>query len=192
MHEYFNTSVGRRHSFLLYGIGGVGKSQIAFKFVQESEARCGLPSSNRRMQTEHFFRFANIYFIDSGSRQTIENDLVTLARAQRIGDTAQDALLWLSHQHKEWLLVFNNADDVHLNLIQFFPSSSHGNIIITSRNPDLAQHAESTHKVEAMDIEDAIDLLLVGTRYDVNASGHRQIARQIVQVLNILLPTLLE
>ncbi|KAJ7105279.1 acyl transferase/acyl hydrolase/lysophospholipase, partial [Mycena epipterygia] len=36
MTEYFNMDVGRRHVFLLYGLGGAGKSQIAFKFVEMS------------------------------------------------------------------------------------------------------------------------------------------------------------
>ncbi|KAJ7262824.1 hypothetical protein C8J57DRAFT_1333874 [Mycena rebaudengoi] len=42
-----------------------------------------------------------------------------------------ESLLWLAQQCEEWLLVFNNADDVNLNLAQFFPSCSHGNILIT-------------------------------------------------------------
>ncbi|KAJ7115734.1 FabD lysophospholipase-like protein, partial [Mycena epipterygia] len=36
MTEYFNTAIGWRHVFLLYGLGGAGKSQIAFKFVEMS------------------------------------------------------------------------------------------------------------------------------------------------------------
>ncbi|KAJ7660452.1 FabD lysophospholipase-like protein [Mycena rosella] len=36
MTEYFNTGVGRRHIFVLHGLGGAGKSQLAFKFVEES------------------------------------------------------------------------------------------------------------------------------------------------------------
>ncbi|KAJ6520964.1 FabD lysophospholipase-like protein [Mycena vulgaris] len=36
MREHFNTDVGRHHVFLLHGLGGVGKSQIAFKFVEQS------------------------------------------------------------------------------------------------------------------------------------------------------------
>ncbi|KAJ7448171.1 hypothetical protein FB451DRAFT_1053977 [Mycena latifolia] len=36
MTQYFNTGIGRRHIFLLHGLGGSGKSQIAFKFVEES------------------------------------------------------------------------------------------------------------------------------------------------------------
>ncbi|KAJ7105332.1 acyl transferase/acyl hydrolase/lysophospholipase [Mycena epipterygia] len=36
MTTYFNTTIGRRHVFLLHGLGGAGKSQIAFKYVEMS------------------------------------------------------------------------------------------------------------------------------------------------------------
>ena len=36
MRTYFSTDVGERHVFVLHGLGGAGKSQIAFKFVKES------------------------------------------------------------------------------------------------------------------------------------------------------------
>jgi len=37
MHAYFSANVGRRHVFVLHGLGGSGKSQIAFKFVEECQ-----------------------------------------------------------------------------------------------------------------------------------------------------------
>ncbi|KAJ7105326.1 acyl transferase/acyl hydrolase/lysophospholipase [Mycena epipterygia] len=43
MTTYFNTAMGQRHIFLLHGLGGAGKSQIAFKYVEMStfpEPRC--------------------------------------------------------------------------------------------------------------------------------------------------------
>jgi hypothetical protein len=123
--------------------------------------------------------------VDSSSRQAIEHDLVTLALFKKVGKTVQDSLLWLSHQREEWLLVFNNADDIHLNLVQFFPSGSHGNIIITSRNPDLGQIAQAEHKVDRMELEDATNLLLSGTRCDHTVSENRQIATRIVQVFGV-------
>ena len=33
MREYFFDDLGKQHVFVLYGLGGAGKSQIAFKFV---------------------------------------------------------------------------------------------------------------------------------------------------------------
>ncbi|KAJ7448742.1 hypothetical protein FB451DRAFT_760354 [Mycena latifolia] len=173
MSEYFNTSIGRRHIFLLHGLGGSGKSQIAFKFVEQSTSM--LES-----------RFQDVYFADSSSQQTIENDLATLALAKKVGKTFQDSLLWLSNQHTEWLIVFNNADDINLNLGQYFPSGSHGNILVTSRNPDLGQLAQATQKVEQMALEEAIDLLLSAAGYDIMEVANRDVAKRIVQKLHCL------
>ncbi|KAJ7448149.1 hypothetical protein FB451DRAFT_766280 [Mycena latifolia] len=173
MTEYFNRGVGQRHIFLLHGLGGSGKSQIAFKFVEQSTR---LPES----------RFSDVYFLDSSSQQTVENDLVTLALAKKAGKTFQDGLNWLSHQHHEWLIVFNNADDIQLKLTHYFPSGSHGNILITSRNPNLGHVAKVVHKVQQMALEEAIDLLLSAARYDIMEDNNRNLAKQIVQKLHCL------
>ena len=37
MRGYFSGNVGKRHVFVLHGLGGAGKSQIAFKFVEECQ-----------------------------------------------------------------------------------------------------------------------------------------------------------
>ncbi|KAJ7448116.1 FabD lysophospholipase-like protein [Mycena latifolia] len=171
MTEYFKRGIGQRHIFLLHGLGGSGKSQIAFKFVEQSTS---LLES----------RFSDVYFLDSSSQQTIENDLVTLALAKKAGKTSQDGLNWLSHQHQEWLIVFNNADDIHLKLVRYFPSGSHGNILITSRNPNLGQVAKAVHKVEQMALEEATDLLLSAARYDVMEDNNRDLGKRIVQKLH--------
>ena len=38
MREYFFNDFGKQHVFVLYGLGGAGKSQIAFKFVNAYQA----------------------------------------------------------------------------------------------------------------------------------------------------------
>ncbi|KAJ7448407.1 hypothetical protein FB451DRAFT_1375405 [Mycena latifolia] len=154
MKKYFNMDVGRRHILLLHGLGGAGKSQIAFKFVEQSSH----PDP----------RFSEVYFIDSSSQKTIESDLSSIAH------------------HIEWLMVFNNADDAQLKLSQYFPSCSHGNIIITSRNQTLNQAVEAKLKVEQMELKEAIDLLLAAARYDIHEAEYRAIGQQIVQKLHSL------
>ncbi|KAJ7862708.1 hypothetical protein B0H13DRAFT_1638541, partial [Mycena leptocephala] len=68
----------------------------------------------------------------------------------------------LISQREEWMLLFDNADDPSIDLFHFFPRCTHGNIIITSRNPQLAVHGPRSHsRVGDMDETDAIDLLLV-------------------------------
>src|SRR3984957_20545554 len=37
MHVYFSGNIGKRHVFVLHGLGGAGKSQISFKFVEECQ-----------------------------------------------------------------------------------------------------------------------------------------------------------
>ncbi|KAJ7479656.1 P-loop containing nucleoside triphosphate hydrolase protein [Mycena latifolia] len=170
MTDYFNTDVGQRHVFLLHGLGGVGKSQIAFKFIEESAT----PEP----------RFSDVYFVDSTSQQTIENDLVALALAKNFGKTVHDSLLWLSHQRSEGLIVFNNADDVHLNLVQYFPAGSHGNILITSRNPNLGQLAQVKHKVDRMELQEATELLLSAAQCDITEPETSKIAEQLVKKLH--------
>jgi hypothetical protein len=100
-----------------------------------------------------------------------------------MGNSVEDGLLWLVTQIEEWILLFDNADDTNINLFGFFPKCTHGNIIITSRNPQLAAHGPMSHsKIVDMDEANAIDLLLVraGKKKTVETTGK---ASEIVKVL---------
>jgi hypothetical protein len=37
MHEYFSCDLGKRLIFVLHGIGGIGKSEILHKFIEECQ-----------------------------------------------------------------------------------------------------------------------------------------------------------
>jgi predicted alpha/beta-fold hydrolase len=37
MHQYFDTSSDTQHVFVLHGLGGSGKSQLAFKFLDDAQ-----------------------------------------------------------------------------------------------------------------------------------------------------------
>src|SRR5271170_5350971 len=56
MHIYFSENLGRRHVFVLHGLGGAGKSQIAFQFVEEcrldAETNRYAPSLRRMLAIE--------------------------------------------------------------------------------------------------------------------------------------------
>src|ERR1700733_5002370 len=105
--------------------------------------------------------FSEVFFIDASSIHTIDTDLKNIALVKEIGQTAVDTIQWLKQHHEEWLLLFNNADDTTINLQNDFPSCSHGNILITSRNPETCIHASNAnYKVSGMTPGDARDLLL--------------------------------
>ncbi|KAJ7480578.1 hypothetical protein FB451DRAFT_1031029, partial [Mycena latifolia] len=141
MHQYFTEDLGKQHIYVLYGLGGSGKTQIALKFIDESASK-----------------FSDIFLIDTSTPETIDTDLKSIAVMNKIGDTAQDALDWLRSKQKEWLLFFDNADDPKIDLHKFFPRCKHGNILITSRNPQLRGYRSHSH-VSDMEETDAVELL---------------------------------
>ena len=83
----------------------------------------------------------------------------------------------------EWLLFFDNADDVQLNLKKFFPPCTSGNILVTTRNRELRLYAVegSDQSVTGMDEEDATNLLLRLSQTE-QTDENRGLAVQIVQV----------
>ncbi|KAG6884962.1 hypothetical protein C0993_007003 [Termitomyces sp. T159_Od127] len=117
--------------YVLYGLHGAGKTQIALQFC---------------------------YKFKSSSKASIEQSLMLLARNAQLGDkTPSAALTWFCHQKKEWLMIFDNADDPDMDLNEFFPACSHGNILITSRNEASKIYAPENHdKIREMSSEDSL------------------------------------
>ncbi|MFF9622528.1 FxSxx-COOH system tetratricopeptide repeat protein [Streptomyces griseosporeus] len=116
----------------LQGMGGVGKSQLAVEYVYR-----------------HMNEYQVIWWIPSEQSQQIRQMLVELAR--RLGlevgtgeaNTAVPAVieaLRLGEPYKNWLLVFDNAEDPDA-VREFFPTNGPGRILVTSRNAQWATAA---------------------------------------------------
>jgi len=98
------------------------------------------------------------------------------------------SLRWLASQTDgNWLLVFDNADNVDLKLKKYFPSCSFGNILITTRNRELRHYSakDADAGVKGMDLDDAKNLLLVQARAQSNVENDA-LAEAIVQVISRL------
>src|SRR6266567_2795274 len=112
------------------------------------------------------FRFSDIFYIDATNQQTLEADLIAISPTN-IEQSIAACHQWLAHQHgQNWLLFFDNADDVQLNLAIFFPDCKFGNILVTTRNPQLSIHSgeDADAKVADMNPEDAKYLLMQMSR----------------------------
>ncbi|KAJ7278550.1 hypothetical protein C8J57DRAFT_165428 [Mycena rebaudengoi] len=167
LQAYFSRDIGTRHISLLHGLGGAGKTQICLKFLAESDKS----------------RFTDVFFLDASTVDTINSGLKNIALTQSLGSEADDASHWLASSQDEWLLIFDNADDPSINLFHYFPQSSSGNILITSRNPQLYVHApDSHHHITDMDEEDAVRLLLASA-IQPSTSETENLARDIVKAL---------
>jgi hypothetical protein len=76
---------------------------------------------------------------------------------------------------------------VHLNLATFFPNCRFGNILITTRNPQMRIHADegAYAKVANMTPEDA-KCLLMRISQAKKSDENEKLAALIVQVISIL------
>ncbi|KAJ7645325.1 hypothetical protein B0H17DRAFT_1186945 [Mycena rosella] len=151
MQQFFEKDLGKQHIFLLHGLGGSGKTQIALKFIQESLSR-----------------FSDVFLIDTSTAETIDTGLKNIAATK--------------NSTFEWMLLFDNADDPKINLHNFLPHCSHGNVLITSRNPGLQVYAGSHFLVSDMEELDAVKLLLKSAAKDFTSSN-QVIAVEIVKAL---------
>ncbi|KAJ7831042.1 hypothetical protein B0H13DRAFT_1915667 [Mycena leptocephala] len=129
--------------------------------------------------------FTKQFFINASSLQTLDTTLKNIAIAHKIGTSSEDGLLWLISQREEWMLLFDNADNPSIDLFHFFPKCTHGNIIVTSRNPGLAVHGpRSQSRVGDMNETDAIDLLLLSAVKEKSIES-TQSASEIVKVFHL-------
>ncbi|KAJ7749914.1 P-loop containing nucleoside triphosphate hydrolase protein [Mycena metata] len=167
MHQFFGTNPGRQLIYVLHGLGGVGKTQIALKFIQEFSVNV-----------------SDILLVDASTLDTIDTALKNIAVSKGVGDSAQDALNCLQSKHKGWLLFFDNADDRKINVNEFFPHCDHGSIIITTRNPGLKVYGEHS-PVSDMEETDAIALLLRSAAKE-SSEENIQTAAKIVKELYYL------
>ncbi|KAJ6484616.1 hypothetical protein C8R45DRAFT_801910, partial [Mycena sanguinolenta] len=119
--------------------------------------------------------------LDASTTDTIQNGLKNIATAKNAGTTSQDVLTWLTGKYENWLLFFDNADDPEINLNQFVPRCNHGNIIVTSRNPNLRMYGGNS-QVSDMEESDAVELLLKSSQQEVSASN-QHLAQDIVKAL---------
>ncbi len=134
-------------------------------------------------------RFSDIFWIDSSSESTIDLTLKQIAKAKGLGSggslSSESALHWISGLRSNWLMVFDNADGNPDIIEKVVPSGSKGNILITSRNPQLKRVTLSENSVEVtqMTEDDAIALLMKSSGL---LSGSKDIARRVVLKLGCI------
>ncbi|KAJ7624508.1 P-loop containing nucleoside triphosphate hydrolase protein, partial [Roridomyces roridus] len=168
MEAFFNDGTPKQHIFLLHGLGGSGKTQIALKFIEDSASK-----------------FSDVFMLDMSSQTTIETGLKNIAMIKNIGDKSDDALKWLRAVQSNWFLLFDNADDPNINLNLYLPRCNQGNILITSRNREHWIYAGANCRVADMEEMDAAELLLKGAAKHVT-DENMETAREITKALYCL------
>jgi tetratricopeptide (TPR) repeat protein len=155
---------------VLYGLGGVGKTQLAVEYVYRRRSA-----------------FDIVWWVRSEEGKTLAGDFAALAEDLDLPEhTNPDHNLaigavqrWLD-AHSQWLLVFDNADDPRI-LSRFLPSSGGGRVLITSRNPVWRRYATAMLEIPVLTLDDAVDFLLARSGDD-NRQAARAVAEQLGQL----------
>lgn len=106
---------------VLYGLGGVGKSQIANEYIhrykKDYKIRCWLRAEGS-INPEDYKQLAKFFGIpENEDNTTVWNDIMD--RLKNI---------------KGWLFIFDNADNID-EVERFLPNDKAGSIIVTSCSP---------------------------------------------------------
>jgi hypothetical protein len=168
LEQYFGRDTDqpqRRKRFLLYGLGGTGKSQnfLSETLTGEFQLDSYSTSAHLAMSLPRFWR---IFWIDATSIDTMKlsfRDITNEPEAKACGvdESAESAVSLLSRIKDEWLLVFDNADGAPEMIAKLIPPGDRGNILLTSRNPDMRRNApEASAEIDRMEEADGISLLL--------------------------------
>ncbi|KAF4997491.1 hypothetical protein FGRMN_3855 [Fusarium graminum] len=161
---YFFPEMGERsfRSIVLYGMGGVGKSHAAQKYCQQKALKRG---------------FQAIVWIEAETPTSLAQSFTDFAIQLGLPDSGRDrhdenrigVLNWLQRTESDWLLVFDNGEDVELLLQYWPPACSSGCILITSRNHNI-QYGPADFGIEVMPFnpEDGSKMLLNLLRMDLS------------------------
>ncbi|QRW22931.1 tRNA uridine 5-carboxymethylaminomethyl modification enzyme GidA [Rhizoctonia solani] len=143
---YFLCDSPGRRLFVLYGLGGAGKTQVALRCIEELRER-----------------FVHVIFVDASSNSSIQTSLTTIALKNNLGKTHEEMLDWINRHSHNCLYVLDNADDPKMRLQSYFPQSGDYNILVTTRCSELADLAGSIDAIcslSGLQEDDAVELLL--------------------------------
>jgi hypothetical protein len=144
----------RRKMFVLHGLGGIGKTQLAIEFGRQN-----------------YSNFSAVFWLDGSSEDSLKRGIArcasTLPKDQvsemskeyvecgsgDIEAVVRDVLGWFAQpDNSRWLLIFDNVDREYsthcsdpeaYDIKRYFPNADHGSILITTRLARLEQLGES-------------------------------------------------
>ena len=155
LEETLLTDSSSRKIFVLRGLGGIGKTQLAIRFMRI-----------------HHTKFSAVFWLNGNSVDSLKKSIAKYANKISPGNSlhasrihvhdrecdldlvVQEILAWLAElSNNRWLLVFDNVDEEFTNssepdlvaqtILKFFPTADHGSILITTRLIRLEQLGES-------------------------------------------------
>ncbi len=177
----------RRKMFVLHGLGGIGKTQLAANFARR-----------------HQRAFGSVFWLDGRSEDQLRKSLASYARKipdgqippaskasvlsneDELNAVVADVLDWLARpDNLDWLMVFDNVDHDQqqggatstYEIMKYLPGD-HGSVLVTTRLARLSQLGESKplQKVDE-DLSRAIFSRWYGKELAMDGSGKELLRR---------------
>ncbi|CAN9079432.1 unnamed protein product [Alternaria sp. RS040] len=146
---------------VLYGVGGVGKTQIALHFAKSAESG-----------------FDAVFWLRADSEQSILRSFhdaaiaLGLINGRKDYSHTQSAILcmnWLSESQARWLLVFDHAENAE-TITPYIPHSENGVTVITTRVAGLRfppSISPISHCVQPLSFDDSLNFLIQCTHLEL-------------------------
>lgn len=166
LRDKFNSPIEKRRRnhhriFVVYGLGGLGKLNSASNTQRTMPPGKWKSIAFLPFTVAHSFSYWGVFWIDASNEENAEAGFSDLGQQAGKGATFAAGIHWLSSCSKPWFLVLDNADDPDMDVSKYFPSGDCGHILITTRNPEVIEHATiGQFRFRGMDPEEAITLLL--------------------------------
>lgn len=159
----------------IHGLGGVGKSQIALRYANTSmkmyDVIAWIPSETQVKMTQALSKLAKKLGLPKGDES--EDDYQASLKVKD----------WMNGSGRRFLLIFDNVEQIDI-LLQVWPSSEKGSILITTRSPSVAsKRATEVMHLESFSTEKALEALNSLTGLDSNKDEEYAAANDICQLL---------
>ncbi|KXX74801.1 Nephrocystin-3 [Madurella mycetomatis] len=143
------TTISGSKSFVIFGMGGSGKTELCTKFANDNK-----------------HRYTAVFTIRAASSETITESYCGIGLLAGLQPTESAGRHFLSQQIEPWLLIIDNADDQSLNLRRLFPPGGTAHILVTTRVRDFRQEGTiGSFELKGLKEPEALQLLL--TRADI-------------------------
>ncbi|KAJ5058662.1 hypothetical protein J3E74DRAFT_467267 [Bipolaris maydis] len=163
-------------TFALYGMGGVGKTQIALQYAIR----------HRELYKAMFWVTAeNVIKMGQSFREIAK--LLGLSQTEQELQDTQGCMLkvknWLTEASDPWILIFDNADDLEV-LRHAWPTNGAGSVLLTTRDAN-AVHSPASRgfHVQPFDITAGSEVLLNLIGLDSASASNRERAVEITKAL---------
>lgn len=159
----------------IYGIGGVGKTQLALQYANTStklfDVILWIPSETQIKFMQALANFASQLGIPR------EDD------AQDQYQSIQKVRDWLNVSGKTFLLIFDNVED-HKILEQLWPVSTKGSVIITCRSHSIAaKRTTDMIHLECFESQVGTEVLLSLTGLEPSSKDDATAARELCELM---------